>query len=178
MLKIYRALSLLADGLMWLGCAALALMMLHVTADVAGKYLLGQPIVGTLETVSHYYMVAAVFLPLAIVQKHRGQIIVDIATQHLQPRRLALVEGLVSLIALGFLVLFVWQATRRAVEMTAVLEKVNAAHFPIDIWPTRWFVVAGAVSVTGFMALQAANDFAFAFTGRRLFPEDASEKSH
>lgn len=175
---LYRVFSRIADGLMWLGCLALTLMMLHVTADVAGKYLLGRPIVGTLETVTHYYMVAAVFLPLGVVQKYRGQIIVDIATQHLPPRKLALVEGLVSLLTLIFLLLMVWYAGARAMEMTAVLEKVNAAHFPIDIWPTRWFVVAGAASCAVFVAMQIANDFAFAFSGRHLFPEDSERAAH
>ncbi len=175
---IYRALSVYAEILMGLACLALALMMLHVTADVFGKYLFGQPILGTLETVSHYYMVAAIFLPIALVQAARGQVIVDVATQHLSPRRLALVEGLASLGTLVFVLALLWNATGRAVAMTLITEKTNAIAFPIDIWPSRWFVVLGAAGMAGFVFLQTINDFGFAFTGRRVFAEAAPESTH
>lgn len=174
----YRLSSAFADALLWLGALALTLMMLHVTADVAGKYLLGHPILGTLETVTFYYMVAAVFLPLAVVQRTRGQIIVDIATQHLPPRKLAMVEAIVSLVTLGFLVLLAWYGARYALEMTEVREKANAIHFPIDIWPSRWFVVAGCAGAAFFCALQIANDLAFALTGKRLLDETLEERGH
>ncbi len=178
MARIYRLLSAYADALMALGCIALTLMMVHVTADVAGKYLLNQPVLGTLESVTHYYMVAAVFLPLAVVQRHRGQVIVDIATQHLAPRRLALVEGLVSIMTLSFTLFLLWHSGKRAVDMSLIFEKSNAVHFPIDVWPSRWFVPLGAAGMAAFIAMQAINDFAFAFRGERLFEEAAPGGLH
>ena len=45
---------------------AIALMMLHVSLDVAFRYLLGAPLPGTLTIVTYYYMVIAAFVPLAL----------------------------------------------------------------------------------------------------------------
>jgi TRAP-type C4-dicarboxylate transport system permease small subunit len=173
----YRVLSRFADALILLGGLALLLMMLHVTADVLAKYLLGTPILGTLETVTHYYMVAVVFLPIAMVQKFRGQIVVDVATQHLSPRRLALVEATTSILTLIFVVLLAWHAGVKATNMAAIREKTNAAAFSIDIWPSRWFVVLGCVGMASFLILQILNDFARALRGRPLFDEAADPGS-
>ena len=57
--------------------------------------------------------------------------------------------------------------------MSEILEKTNAIAFPIDVWPSRWFYAAGTAGMAGFILLQMINDFAFAFTGRRVFEEDA-----
>ena len=53
-------------------------MMLHIVADVLAKWLFNYPIVGTLEIVANYYMVALIFLPLAYVQRAGGHIIVEV----------------------------------------------------------------------------------------------------
>ena len=59
--------ELLRRGLMIVAGLCFCVMAIHVTADVFMKYLFRHPIVGTLESVTYYYMVAAVFLPLAAV---------------------------------------------------------------------------------------------------------------
>jgi TRAP-type C4-dicarboxylate transport system permease small subunit len=55
-------------------------MMVHVTLDVAGRNLFNAPIVGTIEIVSAYYMAPLAFLPLAIITRERGHIIVELFT--------------------------------------------------------------------------------------------------
>ena len=52
----------LSNRLLEISGLLLLVMMLHVTLDVALKYLLNQPVPGTLEVVSYYYMVGTVFL--------------------------------------------------------------------------------------------------------------------
>ena len=47
-------------------------MMLHITADVVGKFVFNRPLPGTIPIVSQYYMVIAAFLPLAMVEKLSG----------------------------------------------------------------------------------------------------------
>ena len=46
-------------------------MMLHVSADVTGRYLLRRPIDGTTEIVSAYYMVIVAYLPWAYLAQER-----------------------------------------------------------------------------------------------------------
>ncbi len=53
------------DLLLWLGLIAGVLMMLHVSVDVAGRYLFNHPIEGTTEIVAAYYMVLVAYLPWA-----------------------------------------------------------------------------------------------------------------
>ena len=47
------------------GCAVI-LMMLHINLDVAMRYIFSAPFPNTIEIVSSYYIVAIVFLPLAL----------------------------------------------------------------------------------------------------------------
>ena len=55
-------------------------MMLHIVADVLSKWLFNFPLDGTLEIVSHYYMVGLIFLPLAFVQQKGSHIVAEIFT--------------------------------------------------------------------------------------------------
>ena len=81
-----RLLGRLANALAFLGGIAVVLMMLHICADVIAKYVFNSPIPGTLEIVSNYYMVATVFLPLALVERKNAHIAVEILSQHLPTR--------------------------------------------------------------------------------------------
>ena len=58
----------LSFSLMLLGGVAMLLMMIQITADVFMKHFFNQPITGTLEMVSFYYMTGIIFLPFAYIQ--------------------------------------------------------------------------------------------------------------
>ncbi|MDP5335124.1 MAG: TRAP transporter small permease, partial [Paracoccaceae bacterium] len=55
-------------------------MMLHVTADVAGRYLFNSPLPGTIVTVANYYMVIIVFIALGVAEEKRAHISVEFLT--------------------------------------------------------------------------------------------------
>jgi len=69
-----------------LAAAFLVLMALHITVDVVLRLMFGGAFPGTLEIVSFYYMVYAVFLPLAFVERRGEHIEVD-AFFNLMPAR-------------------------------------------------------------------------------------------
>ena len=48
--------------------ALAALMMVHVTLDVILSQFIAEPLPGTVDYVSYYYMVGLVFLPLPFVE--------------------------------------------------------------------------------------------------------------
>lgn len=128
--------------LMGAACALLALMMLHVTADVLGRFLFNAPIIGTLETVSYYYMVGAIFLPLALVERRGEHIRVDLFTQRL-PRRVQLVLYLLACAAgLAFVGMLFWQSMTDALRSTARGETIMS-NFLFYVWPARWFLPLG-----------------------------------
>ena len=51
--------------LLFLGALLMGAMMLHISLDVLSNNLLGRPLVGTNEMVTHYYMAACVFFTAA-----------------------------------------------------------------------------------------------------------------
>src|SRR5690606_9299753 len=129
-------------------------MMTHVVADVAAKYLLGTPIVGTLEIVSTYYMVAVVFLPLAFVQQKGGHIVVEVFTYSLPPRLIAALDALVLVVCLGILGIYIRETIVSAMSKTASRESWEATYFDIPVWPTRWFLPVGLTAMGMAMVLQ------------------------
>jgi len=64
--------------LLWLTGAAAIACALHVSLDVALKYLFAAPIPGTINIVSNYYMIILVFAPLAMAELRNAHISVDI----------------------------------------------------------------------------------------------------
>src|SRR3546814_9847490 len=55
------------------------------SSDVGSSDL--QPLAGTIEVVSNWYMVGVAFLPLAYVQWHREHLIVELFTQNSSDRK-------------------------------------------------------------------------------------------
>ena len=80
MKPLYRIpfLDWLSNRLLEISGILLLVMMLHVVLDVFMKYVFNQPVPGTLEVVSYYYMVGAVFLPIAFVELSRASVAVDL----------------------------------------------------------------------------------------------------
>lgn len=140
-----------AGLLVRLGCVLIGLMALHVVLDVAGRYLLNAPLPGTVEFVSHYYMVGVIFWPLAYVQSRRGHFAAEVFTQRMSPRAIAILDAIVSLVMAVLLVFLSWRTAAYALEFTQVRESVQTAYFTIPTWPSRWFVPIGL----GLMALHA-----------------------
>ena len=83
---VRRVLNYTSTLVAWVSGAALLLMMLHIAADVALRYLFSAPLHGTVEIVSTYYMVAVVFLPLALIELRNGHIVVELVSQHFPAR--------------------------------------------------------------------------------------------
>lgn len=175
---LVRLLNPLSTAALALGCAATLLMMLHVVVDVTARVVFKRPIGGTLETVTYIYMVAVVFLPLAMVQRRRQQIIVELFTQLLPPRVLALLDGVVAAVACVFMLALAYYSGQEAWAQTLIRETAPSPTNPVPIWPARWMVVVGAGLVAAYLAIQSAADLRLAFTGKRCLPAEPLVGSH
>ena len=126
-------------------------MMLHVCADVAMKYLANKPIQGTLEIVSYYCMVGAVFLPLAFVELTRSAVSVDLFFDRM-PRwmQLACMVGVLALCALayGMLCAITWGDALRSFARSEVVMGPGT----VPIWPSR-FVLPASFALWTFVCL-------------------------
>lgn len=133
------------------GGIAMFLMMAQVGADVTMKYLFNKPIKYTLEMVSSYYMVAVVFLPLGLVTKAKAHVVVELFTQGLSKRALALVDAFAAVLTLVYSSLITRQSLRVALEKTEVRESWEAATLDIQVWPARWFLVIGCALMSLYL---------------------------
>jgi TRAP-type C4-dicarboxylate transport system permease small subunit len=149
----YSALSAVSSALskilMLVSSAVMVLMVLHIVADVVLRHFFSSPLPGTLEIVSHWYMVALAFLPLAYVQWHREHLMVEVFTKDIPPRILGLIDVGVQVVCVALLGLYITQVAIAAVAKTQLKEALEATWFDIPVWPTRWFLPFGL----GVMAL-------------------------
>jgi len=125
------------------GATFVFLMMVHVSLDVAAKYFLNSPIIGTLETVSYYYMVGIVFLPFSFLELRYEHVYVDLFFNRFsrQLQVIAFVFGcLLSMLYYG---VFCYQTLADAIKSTKDQETIMA-NFIFYVWPSRWALVIGS----------------------------------
>ncbi|WP_102108580.1 TRAP transporter small permease subunit [Oceaniglobus roseus] len=123
-------------------CLVMVLMMLHITLDVAVRYFFNGQIVGTLEWVSFYYMVALVFLALGHVEYRNENIRVDLFAQ-MMPKTVQLgLYVFACLLGLIFFGMLFWQSLADAMKATRNAEEAMS-NFRFFIWPARWALPVG-----------------------------------
>lgn len=125
-----------------IGGVVLIFMMLHIMIDVFMKYVFHAPVQGTLEIVSHYYMVIAVFFPLALVELRREQIVVDVFF-NIFPRGLKLISVIICLIlSVTIYALIAYRSTLDALYAQSIGEIAMGSSMTI-VWPSRWALPVG-----------------------------------
>ena len=122
--------------------AAVVLMMLHVNLDVAMRYVFAAPFANTVEIVSTYYIVAIVFMPLALVERLNANIVVELVAQHL-PRRVAeLLIAWIGIVSAIYFLAFAWRTGEDAIQKYNVGE-VILGNSQLTVWPTRFYLPLG-----------------------------------
>lgn len=132
---------------------ALLAMMLHVTADVIGKYVFNTPIPGTAEIVASYYMVSAVFLPLAWVEITEGSITVELLYDLFGRRAKALILFVATALSALFYGGLVWLSWTPAVKAWRIGEVVEGT-WRVVIWPTKFLLPVGLALACLVMVLR------------------------
>ena len=134
--------------LAWVAGATVLLMMLHVMADVIGKYLFNAPLPGTAEVVAAYYMIGCVFLPLAWVEASGGSIVVEVIYEKCPVRVQGIMVKLadvVSAIYYAILGWFSWSVAMRAFNVGETVDGI----WRITTWPAKFMLPLGfALAVT------------------------------
>ena len=128
--------------LAWIAGGAVLLMMVHVMADVIGKYLFNTPLPGTAEVVAAYYMIGCVFLPLAWVEASGGSIAVEVIYEkcpaHIQAVMLKIAD-LVSAVYYAILGWFSWGVAMRAFNVGETVDGI----WRITTWPAKFMLPLG-----------------------------------
>lgn len=155
---------ILAQGInltLVVGLIAVGLMMIHITLDVAGKFLLNEPIPATIALVSNYYMVVVAFLAIAFAETRNGHITVEVLTE-LFPmrvqRHLYSWSYLISALIYGLLTVRTWEEAVRAHNTgTFIMEQSTK----LITWPSYYLLPIGC----GLMVLVVLYRFALYLTG-------------
>ncbi len=158
---------------MFISSIFLVLMMVHVTADVLMKYFFNSPIEGTFETVTYYYMISIVFLPLAVVELRNEHIYVDLFVRRFSSRIQQLIYIFACFTGIVYFSIMSYQTFLDALKATAERETVMS-NYLFYVWPSRWALPIGM----GCMVLALALNIGRAFqTGKALEPQKDEEQA-
>jgi TRAP-type C4-dicarboxylate transport system permease small subunit len=108
MKRIQKILDAITAGVSWVGAGALVLMILVVVANVVGRYLLREPVLGAVEMVG-LLTVIVVFCVLALTEAKGAHIVVDIVVSRLRSRTRAILASIMSFLGAVFFIIMGWQ---------------------------------------------------------------------
>lgn len=157
MFDIEKQIRTIGGVLAIIGGVAIVFMMLHIVADVAMKYLLNDPIDGTTEIVAAYYMVSAVFLPLAYVAFTSGHLVVELFTRRLRDYPLRLLIGFTGLATLAYLIFVMYHTAVEAVRRTKEGEAWETSVDLLAVWPSRWLLPIGLAAMAIYVLFHAVH---------------------
>lgn len=162
MQSLGRVIGALSRGATILGGLAIALMMLHVSADVVMRYVFNRPMPGTLTVVTYYYMIFATFLPLAFAERRRSHISVEILTDLMPARPRHHLQGWMLLLTATVMGLLAWRTLDAALKAHRLGASQLQGDTAIPVWPAYFALPVGA----GLMAAVLLLRFLSYLTGR------------
>ena len=147
MLRFFdRIVNAISSTLLNISLVCLLFMMGHVVLDVFMKFTFNSPIIGTLETVSYYYMVGAVFLPLAAVELKKEHVHVDLFIQFFSPRLRQVILVLVHLLGIAYFGGLFYQTLIDAIASFGYKETIMS-NYLFYVWPSRWALPIGFLAM-------------------------------
>ena len=123
-----------------IAAVAILLMMLHVSADVLFRVVASKSLPGTAEIVSHYYMVALSFLPIAYAELKDRHIEATVLTDLMPASAQATLKILGMLFSLGIYGLMTYVSGREAIKKTAINAVVESGTHKLLVWPSYWIL--------------------------------------
>ena len=119
-------------------------MMIHITADIVARFFINKPLPGTITIVAHYYMIIAIFLPLAYTEQCKASISVELISGFFSQKMNRFVEMFGSLFVsiTAFLIAYVsWGV---AIKNFASKTSVMQGDYTIPTWPSYFILCFGS----------------------------------
>lgn len=158
---IGRLLSRITQVMTIMGGLAVALMMLHVSLDIASRFILNSPLPGTITVVAYYYMLVAAFLPLAYAEQKNAHISVEVFTDLLPEKAQGYLAELSRLLSICIFALLAWRTWEEAESKRAIGDAVIQGGDTIIVWPAAYLLPVGC----GLMAVVLTYKFVTFFAG-------------
>jgi TRAP-type C4-dicarboxylate transport system permease small subunit len=128
--------------LSYVGNVAIAGMMLLTTADVVGRYFFNTPVLGAYE-ITEYLMLIMVFSFLALAQRDKVHISVDIVFNRLPTKLKAVLDRLDHALCLVMMIIVTWMGVHHALDLKRTGEVSTLLKIPD--YPFAIFLVLGCV---------------------------------
>jgi TRAP-type transport system small permease protein len=128
--------------LSYVGNVAIAGMMLLTSADVTGRYFFNRPVLGAYE-ITEYLMLIMVFSFLALAQRDKVHISVDIVFNRLPARLQAVLDRLDHALCLVMMVIVAWMGVYHVLDLKKTGEVSTLLKIPD--YPFAIFLVLGCV---------------------------------
>jgi TRAP-type C4-dicarboxylate transport system permease small subunit len=151
-----RAVERIDRLLLLIAGAALILMMVHISFDVASNQIFGAPVPLTNAVVTQYYMICVAYLPLAAAEYRGAHIRVDFVVNLLpkRPRRVA--EGFAQLLSAALYLALALQSWQLALERLGRNAFLMEQTTRVTIWPSYFIIPVGFALVAALLLLRFA----------------------
>jgi TRAP-type C4-dicarboxylate transport system permease small subunit len=146
------------DLLFWLSLVAGFLMMVHVTIDVTGRYVLNRPLEGTTEIVAAYYMVLVAYCPWAFIASRDNHIVAGIFQRVGSPRFDFWLDVAVKAFTALCVAVFAYQTFWAALRQTRAVEVWIAGTMYLPVWPSRWVLPVSGLFMALYLVLRVASN--------------------
>ncbi|MES2535678.1 MAG: TRAP transporter small permease [Pseudomonadota bacterium] len=163
MYSLGRLISTIITGVTVLSGLAVALMMLHVIADVIARFVFGFPLPATIAIVSNFYMVLVAFMPLAFAEQKSAHISVEVLTERFPAVVQKHLAGWLLLVSGAVFAVMAARTWEEAMSKFAIKASMVQGTDSIPVWPTYFFLPLGC----GLMLLVVAYKFVVYLTGAR-----------
>ena len=118
-------------------------IMVLITCDSFGRYILNSPIVGLTEFVEEYLMAATVFLGMSYTYKEGGHVRVEVFLRFIPKALHDMAKRILSIIIallFGLIANQAWSLTERALKY----DQVSAGAWAYPLAPAYFLVVLGS----------------------------------
>lgn len=156
-----------------IAAVALVVMMLLITIDSGGRYILDRPLEGTQEFVEIYLMIAVVFLGFSGLQAVNGNVSVELLYRRFPPYVQRGLQILYLALAAIVVALMTWRAFDQA-WINFARDRIVATPFPFTDWPMpvgpSWLI---ATCGLGLLWCRLVLQLVMALAGAPLKPAEA-----
>jgi TRAP-type C4-dicarboxylate transport system permease small subunit len=128
----------------FIGGAGVLLLLSTILADATLRFAFNQPIPGTVEYVSYWYMVPIAFCGIALAERYGEHVDAPLIFDRLPARLRREFTVVGKVLFLAVLVAMWWWGWEEAVRQYGFGERGAAAG--VAIWPTRFLVPIGAAA--------------------------------
>jgi len=118
------------------------LMMVNIIVDVFVRLIFDKPVPATAEISAYYYMVAAVFLPLPLVELRGDSIRVDLFYNFFRLKKKRIINLFAYTAHFLFFAIIFWQTGQDAIAAYIKSDFVDS-QIQLYIWPGRFFLPLG-----------------------------------